>query len=67
MVDTNYRNSQKKKVQFLNLYENRKMKLIEQKLLEEKQQTEEKDKIKLRERAKTMKLNTEIRGLLLKN
>lgn len=43
------------------------MKLIEQKLLEEKQQTEEKDKIKLRERAKTMKLNTEIRGLLLKN
>lgn len=37
-IDKNYRNSQKKKVQFLNLYENRKVKLNEQKLLEGKKQ-----------------------------
>jgi hypothetical protein len=49
------------------LYENRKLKLFEQKLLDEKEEVEVKHKHSLREKAKTMKLNSEIRGLLLKN
>jgi len=36
MINQQYRESQKMKVQFLNLYENRKLNLFEQKLLEEK-------------------------------
>ena len=42
VIDKQYRHSQKRKVQFLNLYEHRKIKLSEQKLIEEKQKEEEK-------------------------
>ena len=66
-IDRQYRESQKKKVQFINLYENRKLKLQEQKLLEEKQRQDEQNQSGLRERAKTLKLNSEVRALLTRN
>ena len=58
VIDKQYRHSQKRKVQFLNLYEHRRLKLYEQKLLEEKQEQDLKNKQGLKEKTKTMKLNS---------
>ena len=66
-IGRQYRDSQKKKVQFVNLYENRKLRLYEQRLLEEKSSQDNEYKKLTRERAKTIKLNNEIRSLLVKN
>jgi hypothetical protein len=66
-IGKQYRHSQKRKVQFLNLYEHRRLKLAEQRLLEGKQQQEHLNRSALKERARSIKLNGEVRALLLRN
>jgi len=67
VIDKQYRHSQQRKIQFLNLYEQRRARLTEKKMLEEKEQQEQEHRLNIRERAKSMKLNGEVRALLLRN
>lgn len=67
MIDKNYRDSQKTKVHFLNLFENRKMKVLEKKHDEQIKETKRKNHTEYMDQAKQSKLNREIRCLLVKS